>query len=387
MKIFACFTFIAVAVAFNAAGRVMVAHEFRLGEIASLAPFDNRPLDSVGSAIFPNAINGDDARVETFGVYASGSTAYLNLETGTNAGFYGADFSSFENDNFAIGIFARASRHFIGDIFSTGGPSVNGAFKLSLDSNGWAASAHGVSWIGSPRGTSGSFSPNEWVHLAIIRKQGQARFYINGISQGASYAGIPQINQGHLAVAPSATSYFQGHIDEARIVTFDDNDSIDLILRALMERPQNDRDQDGLDDSVETGTGLFVDVSDTGTNPDMADSDGDGISDGEEVIIYQTNPNELDSDSDGFSDLYEIRSGFDPKSDESYPDSRLEIMTAIEVRFSGAIGSVYSIEFSTNGRDWGVIEDGIVGEGVAISRLYSKQPYQQGFFRVRRGAQ
>lgn len=44
-----------------------------------------------------------------------------------------------------------------------------------------------------------------------------------------------------------------------------------------------DDDNDGLSDLVETNTGIFVDSEDTGTNPLFADTDGDGLNDGEEV--------------------------------------------------------------------------------------------------------
>ena len=44
-----------------------------------------------------------------------------------------------------------------------------------------------------------------------------------------------------------------------------------------------DDDNDGLADSVETDTGMFVDASDTGTDPLDADSDDDGFDDGMEV--------------------------------------------------------------------------------------------------------
>ena len=42
----------------------------------------------------------------------------------------------------------------------------------------------------------------------------------------------------------------------------------------------SDDDADGLNDSIETGTGTYVDGSDTGTNPLNPDTDGDGICDG-----------------------------------------------------------------------------------------------------------
>lgn len=44
-----------------------------------------------------------------------------------------------------------------------------------------------------------------------------------------------------------------------------------------------DSDNDGLNDDVETNTNLFVGSGDTGTSPFVADSDGDGASDGYEV--------------------------------------------------------------------------------------------------------
>ncbi len=59
-------------------------------------------------------------------------------------------------------------------------------------------------------------------------------------------------------------------------------------------------------------------------------------------------------------------------------------MTAIEVKFNAALGATYVIEFSTDNQTWDVIEDDIVGEEGAIERLYSKQEYPTGFFRVER---
>ena len=44
-----------------------------------------------------------------------------------------------------------------------------------------------------------------------------------------------------------------------------------------------DTDSDGLDDSVETGTGTYVSPTNTGTNPNAVDTDGDGVADGIEV--------------------------------------------------------------------------------------------------------
>ena len=48
------------------------------------------------------------------------------------------------------------------------------------------------------------------------------------------------------------------------------------------------------------------------TDPNDADSDDDGLSDGNEVTTYLTDPNDADSDNDGFTDGEEVDSGTDP---------------------------------------------------------------------------
>lgn len=77
-----------------------------------------------------------------------------------------------------------------------------------------------------------------------------------------------------------------------------------------------DRDNDGLADGVETGTGNFLSADDTGTDPTKPDTDGDGLLDGFEVA-YGYNPNvaddtSLDLDGDGLDVLAEQAAGTDP---------------------------------------------------------------------------
>lgn len=84
-----------------------------------------------------------------------------------------------------------------------------------------------------------------------------------------------------------------------------------------------DSDDDGWKDGVETETGRFVSVTDTGTHPLMADSDGDGLMDGAEnpTLPFDparpqqqagTDPNMADSDDDGAPDGAEALAGSDP---------------------------------------------------------------------------
>ena len=45
------------------------------------------------------------------------------------------------------------------------------------------------------------------------------------------------------------------------------------------------------------------------SNPTSNDSDNDGVSDGQEVLVYQSNPNANDTDGDGVTDGQEVASG------------------------------------------------------------------------------
>jgi PKD repeat protein len=76
-----------------------------------------------------------------------------------------------------------------------------------------------------------------------------------------------------------------------------------------------DSDGDGLPDIAETNTGIFVDETDTGTDPEDPDSDNDALDDGEEVNTYNTDPNDDDTDDDGLPDGWEVNNGLDPTSD------------------------------------------------------------------------
>jgi hypothetical protein len=64
-----------------------------------------------------------------------------------------------------------------------------------------------------------------------------------------------------------------------------------------------DDDQDGLSNEQEI---------EFGTDPSSRDSDGDGLSDGEEINIYLTNPLLEDSDADGLTDFIEVNNQLDP---------------------------------------------------------------------------
>ena len=51
----------------------------------------------------------------------------------------------------------------------------------------------------------------------------------------------------------------------------------------------------------------------------MADTDGDGLTDLDELETFKTEPTKADTDEDGFDDSTEISSGSNPKNADSVP--------------------------------------------------------------------
>ena len=92
----------------------------------------------------------------------------------------------------------------------------------------------------------------------------------------------------------------------------------------LTQGPNDDFDNDGLSNSREL---------ELQTNATLADTDGDGLSDGVEVTDTMTDPRLLDSDSDGLSDGFELN---DSKTDPLLADSDSDgQQDAFELLYSG----------------------------------------------------
>jgi hypothetical protein len=108
-------------------------------------------------------------------------------------------------------------------------------------------------------------------------------------------------------------------------------------LRNLRITQSEDVDADGLAVDQETTAG---------SDPRNPDTDGDGISDGDEVSTYGTDPLQADSDGDGQNDAAELAAGTGPLANGSV--FRVTAITrmpqgGVELQWSGAAGRSYRV--------------------------------------------
>lgn len=162
-----------------------------------------------------------------------------------------------------------------------------------------------------------------------------------------------------------------------------------------------DTDGDGLSDSEEVKTcgtspvladsdgdrlSDFEEVKTRGTNPVLADSDNDGLNDSDEIIIYGTNPVLADSDGDGMNDSNELVAGTSPTNRNDVLSVTFIILPngQREVSCFGSPGHSYTYEYTDSIRatNWHSAPFEITGSGAPIS-FTDPEASSHRFYRIR----
>ena len=203
-----------------------------------------------------------------------------------------------------------------------------------MESGGnWDMGIRGTTFVGNTDRTRGPFARSYLDDLGFWRRALLPE-EISLIMEGgiASIAGPPVLDS-------DGDGLPDGFEDEAANGCLDKNvadadqdpdaDSLTTLEEfELHTNPCNsDTDGDGLNDNVESDTGVWVDSNNTGTHPLVEDSDEDGLVDGVEnpnlafVDSSQTgtDPNNSDSDGDRVSDSFEIDLMTDPTNPVDVP--------------------------------------------------------------------
>ncbi|WP_371804284.1 LamG-like jellyroll fold domain-containing protein [Candidatus Lokiarchaeum ossiferum] len=180
-----------------------------------------------------------------------------------------------------------------------------------MANNGYIQAKHhsGAGWSSQIQTTTSILHVGQTYHIAYTWGSGGTKLYINGILEAASsdtrrlaienrLAGVGQV--------PSITGSgaAEGFYDEFRL------SSIARVYSHLEFTRYLNSDSDELLDWQENiyESDIFE-----------ADSDGDGLEDGEEINPYGTDPTDADSDGDGHFDGVEALNGFSPLDPDETP--------------------------------------------------------------------
>ncbi len=179
--------------------------------------------------------------------------------------------------------------------------------------------------------------PNGWNILSVSANGGTPELFKNEILFTSKLPPSPlQIT--YVCSVPegmAGDALIQTDVQMVRQGSANPQSLLGLLSPSLL---QLDSDGDGLPNWVETGTGVFRSSTDTGTNPNNPDTDGDGVLDGQEVPAG-TNPNESTS-------VFAVK-GLGTLSDSLILNAAAD-SSPLQIQWSSVAGKTYYIVRSTN---------------------------------------
>jgi hypothetical protein len=176
-----------------------------------------------------------------------------------------------------------------------------------------------------------------WHHIAATWTGTNMQMFVDGTLAGSkvtdSSGPIQSVtNALYMAKREEYPYHFAGALDEVRL--YNRALSPDEILLLSERSPSQDSDGDGL---------IYALEAQFGTDPFNSDTDGDGLSDYEEVYVYHTNPLVKDTDHDGVEDGVEVLTNrTDPTfSGMRYYYDRIDRLVGAEYEKGLSIGYQY----------------------------------------------
>ena len=137
-----------------------------------------------------------------------------------------------------------------------------------------------------------------WAYAKLIKKDKSTMSNVNNVETIMPVAPV---------VVPKVTPVVPEQIATTSISNLDSTTSAEIINQQKTEEilfgEPVDTDSDGLDDIRE---------KQLGSDPNKKDTDGDGLSDGDEVLIWKTNVLQIDTDKDTYLDGEEVANGYNP---------------------------------------------------------------------------
>lgn len=166
---------------------------------------------------------------------------------------------------------------------------------------------------------------SEWIKFAEISDDDSYKYVITDDFQAKQIKAVQETKDGTIEFEPFSIKFSEG--EYTCTLPDDDNDSLPNIIEKIFgtDSENPDTDDDGLTDYEEvyiTGTDpLKYDTDENGINDADDDSDGDGLSNKEEIELG-TDPQNIDTDGDGLSDYDELNKyNTDPLKEDSDGDT------------------------------------------------------------------
>ncbi|MFN0127490.1 MAG: hypothetical protein ACKV19_12475, partial [Verrucomicrobiales bacterium] len=323
---------------------------------------DSKP--GIGQSIIPNNLIKQGGEEYTINNLGSSGTAGLTFETGFGADYavriFGAGADAYVN-TYTLDLLSVPTRTYAGE---AGGNNLSSGFISDIF----------VNWQPVPSGEYATHASGIEMALSLpllgVPTGAQTVKLLAILVNGGSDYGSNQV----LGSRTSATNDLAGEIRSFSFETEPGNQRLEVAVDnsdsdgdGIPDGVDPDDDNDGLEDTVETGTGLFVSAAHTGSNPLNKDTDGDGHLDGAEVggtaLGYVSNPNLPNFTAMTVPGTFNTPTGWTPTSNANQPSTDMmqgdtasltaQYRWTLDYRFTAAGPIQYKYAAGSWANNWG----------------------------------